>query len=196
MIKFFRKIRYDFMIKKYMGLNILLMVLTILAIIGGCTSSTPTYEPRAGEPNLSLMTGRWKGVIVDDDENIYQSWYDGKLQMNGEKAGQFDILDFSPLNSGGEPDADSYGEKLFVTSGEISYSTTEYPISNWEQTESLNFKWNLLGNSYNYDKVGYYRDYVKFERKQDSLLIIRGRMIMADSTLEIFFYSRYGQIKK
>jgi hypothetical protein len=182
--------------QKDIGLNKLIMVLIILTIIGGCTSSTPTYEPRAGEPNLALMTGSWKGFIVDEDENIYQSWYNGKLQMNGEKAGQFDILDFSPLNSEGKPDADSYGEKLYITSGEISYSTTEYPISNWEQTDSLNFKWKLLGDSYNDDKVGYYRDYVKFERKQDSLLIFRGRMIMADSTLEMFFFSRYGQIKK
>jgi len=195
MINFIRKIRYALM-DEYKGINQLSMVLIISAIIAGCSSSTPKYEPRAGEPNLLLMTGSWKGFTTDEDENIYQSWYDSKLQMNGEKAGQMDILDFNPLNSEGEPDTDSYGNKLYVSSGKISYATTEYPISNWEQTDSLNFKWKLLGDSYNDDKVGNYRDYVVFERQQDSLTIISGRMIMADSTLEIFFYSRYGQIKK
>ena len=181
---------------KTKGLNQLSVVLIILAIISGCSSPTPKYEPRAGEPNLSLMTGSWKGVTIDESENIIQSWHAGKLQMVGEKAGQRDMLDFVPLNSKGEADADSYGNKLYVTSGEISYSTTKYPISSWEQTDSLNFKWKLLGDSYNDDQVGNYRDYVTFEREQDSLSIIRGRMIMTDSTLEIFFYSRYGQIKK
>ncbi len=181
---------------KNTGLNQLSMALIILSIISSCTSTTPKYEPRAGEPNLLLMTGSWKGFTIDDNENIHQNWFDGKLQMNGEKAGQWDILNFIPLNLEGEPKDDSYGNKLYVTSGKTSYSTTEYPISNWKQTDSLNFKWKLLGDSYNDDKHGDYRDYVTFEREQDSLTIIRGRMIMADSTLEIYFHSRYGQIKK
>ena len=181
---------------KNKGLNQLSIVLIISAIIGGCSSSTPKYEPGAGEPNLSLMTGSWKGFTIDDNEKVYQSWVDGKLQMNGEKAGQLDILDFIPLNSEGEPEPDGYGNKLYVSSGEISYGTTAYPISNWEQTDSLNFKWKLLGDSYNDDKVGNYRDYVTFERKLDSLSIIRGRMIMEDTTLEIIYSSRYVQIKK
>jgi len=100
------------------------------------------------------MTVSWKGVTIDENENSYQNWCDGKLQMIDEKAAQWDILDFNPLNSEGEPVVDSYGNKLFVTSRKISCETTDYPISNWEQTDSLNLKWKLLGDSYNVIKVG------------------------------------------
>jgi hypothetical protein len=184
---------------KYKVSHFLLALLLTFNTLFGCKNTEPKYEPAPGQPNLSLITGHWKGTVlgIDGYGSPYTDdcEYIGTLEMNGEKAGQMDIVYFNDLNSEGEPIVEGWQSKLYHTPSTITYLTNDYTLSDWVQTDSFNFTWNLTGKQYFDDKVGDYRDFVTFKREQDSLSIITGRVLLSDSTYNIQTKYTYGKIK-
>lgn len=174
-----------------------ILTLSILLLITGCKDSPKReYIPKKGDPNLNLLTGDWKGITQNGNSDFtMESSFSGELEMNGETAGLSDILYFKPINPDGSIDKDGWTSKLRIYNGNISYLTNDYPTSKWSQKDSTSFKWFLLGESYWDDRMGDYKDFASFERKNDSLFITTGQMILKDSTFKISSKTKYGRIK-
>lgn len=185
------------MIKVKLHTRISIFLISILLVLAGCKES-PKKEckPKKGKPNLTLLTGTWHGVTHSGRNDFtMDSRFIGELEMNGENAGESDLLYFRPINPDGSIDKDGWTDKLYIRNDKINYITNDYPISNWSQKDSTNFKWFLLGKKYWDDKKGDYKDFATFERKNDSLFKTTGQMILKDSTFEISYYTKYVRIK-
>lgn len=171
----------------------LTLAFIFIVILFACNNSKkPKYSPKEGQPNLNLFTGKWQGSVKGFTYNSSsETSFNGVLEMDGDFAGQSDVLYFNPIN---ETSKNGMVNKIRIFNNQVNYLTNDYKTSIWQQKDSLHFNWFLLGNSYNDDRIGRYKNFARFKRKKDSLFITTGRMILADSTFSINYYYRYQKL--
>lgn len=175
----------------------LTLLFSLFLLLNACgDSSKKEYKPKKGQPNISLLTGMWKGKVQSGNSDfVSESRYKGELEMKGKTAGELDILYFKPIKPDGSIKPDGWISKLYVSNGNITYLTNDYPTSSWRQKDSTNFKWFLLGKKFKDEQLNDYKNFVSFERKTDSLFITTGQMMLSDSAFNVNYYSRYSRIK-
>lgn len=189
--------KITFMIKLQSHFLLLMIILSIVLLASACThSSEKIYTPKNGEPNLLLLNGNWKGITHSGNSDFQtETQYLGELEMNGETAGELDILYFKPINPDGSLKVGGWVDKLYISNGNLSYLMNDYSFSKWSQHDSTNFKWFLLGTDFWDNKIGNYKNFVNFERNNDSLHISTGQLVLDDSVFNINYYTRSGKLQ-